>query len=155
MRTPSGLAYMLAARAALGRRFPDKLIEQAVPVDDTVAMLRRALIAAVPEGVDEASIVVLSDGPANSAFWEHRRLARELDLPGVVLDDLRVRSGRLHARCDGSERPVDVVYRRTDEDRLTDEDGRLTAVGAAATSRFTRAVWPWSTASAPAWRTTS
>ena len=131
VRTPSGLAYMLAARAALGRRFPDQLIEQAVPVDDTVAMLRRALIAAAPEGVDEPSIVVLSDGPANSAFWEHRRLARELGLPGVVLDDLSVRSGRLHARCDGSERPVDVVYRRTDEDRLTDENGRLMSVGAA------------------------
>jgi uncharacterized circularly permuted ATP-grasp superfamily protein len=131
VRTPSGIAYLLAAREALERRFSDQLAEQAVPLDDIVAMLRRALIAAAPEGVDEPSMVVLSDGPANSAFYEHRRLARELGLPGVVLGDLSVRSGRLHARCDGSERPVDVVYRRTDEDRLTDERGRLTTVGAA------------------------
>jgi uncharacterized circularly permuted ATP-grasp superfamily protein len=96
-----------------------------------VEMLGRALAAAAPDGVDEPSIVLLSDGPANSAFYEHRRLARELGVPGVTLDDLSVRSGRLHARCDGSIRPVDVVYRRTNEDRLTDESGELTTVGAA------------------------
>ena len=96
-----------------------------------VEMLGRALAAAAPDGVDEPSIALLSDGPANSAFYEHRRLARELGVPGVTLDDLSVRSGRLHARCDGSIRPVDVVYRRTNEDRLTDESGELTTVGAA------------------------
>ena len=94
-------------------------------------MLKGALAAAAPDGVDEPSIVVFSDGPGNSAWYEHRRLARELGLPGVTLEDLSVRSGRLWARCDGEPRAVDVLYRRTDEDRLTDQAGRLTDVGAA------------------------
>jgi uncharacterized circularly permuted ATP-grasp superfamily protein len=131
VRTPSGLAYALAAREALDRHFPEQTSAPPQPVTEAVAMLRRALFAAAPEGVEEPSIVVLSDGPVNSAFYEHKRLARELVLPGVTLDDLSVRAGRLHARCDGTDRPVDVVYRRTDEDRLTDEDGRHTTVGAA------------------------
>jgi uncharacterized circularly permuted ATP-grasp superfamily protein len=131
VRTPSGLAYALAAREALGRRFPEGAPGPAEPVTRAVEMLGRALAAAAPDGVDEPSIVLLSDGPANSAFYEHRRLARELGVPGVTLEDLSVRSGRLHARCDATIRPVDVVYRRTNEDRLTDESGELTAVGAA------------------------
>ena len=74
---------------------------------------------------------MLSDGPSNTAWFEHRWIAGELDIPLVTLDDLEVSRGRLHA----SGRPVDVVYRRTDEDRLTDEHGGLTPVGAALTSR--------------------
>ncbi len=131
VRTPSGIAYALAARDALERCFPEEPAAAAHPVTEAVAMLGRALAAAAPHGVDEPSIAVLSDGPSNSAFYEHRRLARELGVPGVTLADLSVRSGRLYARCDGALRPVDVLYRRTDEDRLTDESGRLTSVGAA------------------------
>ncbi|MDQ5808108.1 MAG: circularly permuted type 2 ATP-grasp protein, partial [Actinomycetota bacterium] len=57
-------------------------------------------------------------GPANTAYWEHERLAELLGVELVTLDELRVES-------------VDVVYRRTDEDTLRDEHGRCTRVGAA------------------------
>ncbi len=131
VRTPSGLGYVLAARDALGPLMREQLDERVHPLTEAMDMLKGALAAAAPDGVDEPSIVVFSDGPANSAWYEHRRLARELGLPGVTLEDLSVRSGRLWARCDGEPRAVDVLYRRTDEDRLTDQAGRLTDVGAA------------------------
>jgi uncharacterized circularly permuted ATP-grasp superfamily protein len=74
--------------------------------------------------------VVLSDGSANSAWYEHARIARELSIPLVTPADLDSRGGRLTAVVDGRRLPVDVVYRRTDEDRLMGEGGELTAVGA-------------------------
>ncbi|MEA2228854.1 MAG: hypothetical protein QOF04_2484, partial [Solirubrobacteraceae bacterium] len=82
--------------------------------------------------VDEPSIVVLSDGPESSAWWEHAEAARRLGVPVVTLRDLERRGAGLEARLpDGRRRPVDVVYRRCDEDRLRDERGRLTPVAEA------------------------
>ncbi len=89
-----------------------------------------ALRKAAPEGVSDPAIVVLSDGPGNSAWYEHERIARMLDVPVVALADLSVRDGRLEARAAGTRMRVDVLYRRTDEDRLTDASGELTEVGA-------------------------
>ena len=60
-------------------------------------------------------IVLLTDGPGNSAYWEHVWLARALGVPLVTPADLMARGDRLLLR--GTARPVDVVYRRTDEDR--------------------------------------
>jgi uncharacterized circularly permuted ATP-grasp superfamily protein len=93
-----------------------------------VELLRDALESAAPEGRDEPSIVVLSDGPSNTAWWEHRFLAQLLDVPLVRPADLVVSNGRLRARTgsDGRISDVDVVYRRTDECRIRDERGRLT-----------------------------
>jgi uncharacterized circularly permuted ATP-grasp superfamily protein len=112
LRTPSGMAYMSAARDSVAPAFPD--------------LGRRPLDEAVPRLPGE-SAVLLSDGPSNSAWYEHQRLAARLDIPLVTLADLDVVRGRLLAQG----RPVETVYRRTDEDRLSDEHGRLTEVGAA------------------------
>ena len=73
-------------------------------------------------------MVLLSDGQLNSAFYEHATIAAYLGLPLVLADQLSVRRGRLYARLPDGERAVDVVYRRTDEDRLTDERGEPTAI---------------------------
>ncbi len=112
LRTPSGLAYAFAAREAvtsvLGLGDPLPLEESAI------AILSRALRGGRPG----ARLVLLSDGPRNSAYWEHRVLAERLDVPLVTLRELDVDR-------------VDVVYRRTDDDRLRYRDGRLTPVGAA------------------------
>jgi uncharacterized circularly permuted ATP-grasp superfamily protein len=112
LRTPSGMGYMKAARDSVAPVFPDF---EPRPLDDALPRL---------EG---DSVVLLSDGPSNTAWFEHGWLAGQLGIPLVTLDDLEVSRGRLLA----GGRPVDLVYRRTDEDRLTDEHGRLTAVGAA------------------------
>ena len=112
LRTPSGLAFMHAARDSVSAAFPD--------------LPARPLDGALPRLPGE-SAVLLSDGPSNSAWYEHQRLAAQLGIPLVTLADLETVRGRLRA----NGRQVDTVYRRTDEDRLSDEHGRLTEVGAA------------------------
>jgi uncharacterized circularly permuted ATP-grasp superfamily protein len=84
---------------------------------------------APPDAGEHPSVVVLTDGPANSAYYEHGAIARRLGLALVRPRDLRVRSGRLFAHTDDGLVPVDVVYRRTDEDRLFDDTGTPTALG--------------------------
>jgi carboxylate-amine ligase len=124
VRTPSGLTYMLAARECVASRLPAELARLPRPLDSALELLARTLET-------DGTAVMLSDGPSNSAWYEHERIARELDLPLVTLAALDVAQGRLHAVIDGRRRPVDVVYRRTDEDRLTAADGSLTDVGQA------------------------
>jgi uncharacterized circularly permuted ATP-grasp superfamily protein len=124
VRTPSGLTYMLAARESVAAAMPDELAAVPRPLDGALGLLARTLES-------DGTAVMLSDGPSNSAWYEHRRIAQALDLPLVTLRDLDVAHGYLHATIDGRRRPVDVVYRRTDEERLTAPDGSLTDVGEA------------------------
>jgi uncharacterized circularly permuted ATP-grasp superfamily protein len=133
VRTPSGLAYSLTARAVLEASLPHRAAEGPRGLGDIAGALMRTLRAAAPAPTPDAdpTVVLLSDGRENSAWYEHERLAALLDVPIVTLADLSVRAGRLVARVDGRRSAVDVVYRRTDEDRLTDERGELTPVGAA------------------------
>jgi uncharacterized circularly permuted ATP-grasp superfamily protein len=125
LRTPSGLAYAVAARhavaEALGLDEPDP--------EGSFTLLGNALRATVPEDAGtEPCLVVLTDGPGGAAHWEHAEVARRLAAPLVTLDDLEPRGGGLALR-DGGRR-VDVVYRRSDEDRVRDDDGALTPVAA-------------------------
>jgi uncharacterized circularly permuted ATP-grasp superfamily protein len=126
-RTPSGYMYLLAARDVLDERLPEAATEiDTASVGDIVERLGDALWAAAPDGVDEPHVVMLSDGPSNSAWWEHEGIARQLEIPVVTLGDLEARDRRVHARIDGSLRQVDVIYRRTDDDMLEDDEGRPT-----------------------------
>ena len=72
--------------------------------------------------------MILGREPGNIVWWELEQLARLTGWPLVGIDDLAERDGRVVLREDGS--PVDVVWRRTNEDRLRGDDGRLTALGA-------------------------
>src|SRR3954447_5430070 len=123
LRTPSGLAYMEATRDTLEERLPESAHEDKRSIADVYDVLGAALRKAAPDGADEPSIVVLSDGPANSAWFEHETIARRLAVPLVGLDHLEQKGGRLYARLVLRLHPVNVVYRRTDEDRLADEHG--------------------------------
>ena len=98
VRTPSGFAYALAARELLDRHLPPWLADGRVSFEPAVDLLARSLRAAAPEGVDDPSIALLTDGRRNSAWYEHARLARMLEIPLVQLDDLSVRGGRLMTR---------------------------------------------------------
>jgi carboxylate-amine ligase len=130
LRTPSGMAYALAARECVDAQLPAWLAEGRRSLDEITELLRRTLREAAPEDVTDPTVVMLSDGPGNSAWYEHERLAQLLDIPIVALEDLSIRGGRLLARVGRTRLRVDVLYRRTDEDRLTDASGELTEVGA-------------------------
>ena len=119
LRTPSGIAYAMAARQAVLPHVDGGGAPPAPVAFEPFALgaLGRVLRNAGGGGAD-VRIVILTDGPSNSAFWEHRVLADLLGIPLVTLDELDLDA-------------VDVVYRRTDEDRLHDEYGSLTPVGEA------------------------
>src|SRR5689334_23431786 len=102
VRTPSGIAYAMAAREAVTRHLEVPGVTPQ-PLAPSLAFLRRALDAAAPEGVDEPVVALLTDGPRNSAYFDHRRLADELGVLLVRPDDLRVRNGRLLTRVDDRE----------------------------------------------------
>jgi len=126
LRTPSGLAYMDAARRICEPLLPGARDDRR-ELGDFVGLLGAALRAAAPGDGGDPSVVVLSDGPANSAWFEHRFLARLLEIPLVRPDQLSVKAGVVQASVGGpSAKPVDVIYRRTDEDRLRGRRGRPT-----------------------------
>jgi uncharacterized circularly permuted ATP-grasp superfamily protein len=113
----------------LGAHLPPPSGLRVRSLDAAFGTLGEALRAAAPEGAGEHPVVVLlSDGRGNSAFYEHSTIAGCLGLPLVLAEQLSVRRGRLFARLPEGELAVDVVYRRTDEDRLADEHGELTAI---------------------------
>jgi uncharacterized circularly permuted ATP-grasp superfamily protein len=127
LRTPSGIAYALAARDAVDAVLPGEPPPRRLDGERALGLLGDALRTSAPTGDGEPTVVLLSDGPSNSAWYEHRALAARLGIPLVRPDALLTRDGRLCARdAGGVARPVDVVYRRTDQDRLRDDDGRPT-----------------------------
>jgi uncharacterized circularly permuted ATP-grasp superfamily protein len=113
VRTPSGIGYWMAARAAIGRRIGVQA--EPLPIDGIPGALRRVF--------GDGRVVVLTDGPGNSAYWEHEWTARELGIALVTPDDLELRGDRL--LHDGA--PVDAVYRRTDDDEVDSDVGALLA----------------------------
>ena len=126
LRTPSGLAYASAARTVVDRVLPFPPPAERRSLSPVYDKLGAALRAAAPKGDGDPYVVLLSDGPGNSAWYEHRVMARRLGIPLVTHDELYPSRGRLRAQVDGRSREVDVVYRRTDEDRLHDGQGRPT-----------------------------
>lgn len=120
VRTPSGFAYACAARRALVTHLELAPEDAPRPLDGLTDMLAATLRAVAPED-GEPLIVVLTDGEHNSAYYEHQWIAGELGVPLVVPDQLELRDSRLW--LDGEQ--VDVVYRRTDADRLDTAVGRM------------------------------
>jgi uncharacterized circularly permuted ATP-grasp superfamily protein len=129
LRTPSGIAYAVATREVMGGHLPPPAGLHVRSLDSAFQTLGEGLRAAAPSAAGEDPLVVLlSDGKLNSAFYEHAAIARYLGLPLVLHGQLSVRGGRLFAQLPGGEQAVDVVYRRTDEDRLADDHGRPTGI---------------------------
>lgn len=125
-RTPSGLAYAIAARETISQTgLPLDAPPLADPADSLEA-LRDALADATPA---TGRAILLSDGPTNSAWFEHLTLARRLELPLVAPSGLRRDGARLLALIEDEEHEVGLVYRRTDEDRLPDAGDPPTTLG--------------------------
>ena len=119
LRTPSGVSYVIENRRAMGRVLPELFAQHRVrPVDDYPAVLLRALEAAAPKGVDDPTVVVLTPGVWNSAYFEHSLLARLMGVELVEGRDLTCRDGVVWMRTTAGEQRVDVVYRRIDDDFL-------------------------------------
>ena len=119
VRTPSGVSYVLENRRAMSRALPDLLAAHRVrAVADYPARLLAALRAAAPAGVDEPTVVLLTPGVHNSAYFEHSLLARMMGVQLVEGGDLVCRDGHLWMQTTAGSQRVDVLYRRVDDDFL-------------------------------------
>ncbi len=130
LRMPSGALYALAVREAVAPAIGAATAP--LPQGGYVAALGAAIRAAAPAGRGaDPSAAILSDGPESGAWYEHERLARELAIPIVRPGQLEGVRGRVYARTTARQRTqVDVLYRRTDEDRLSTAAGEPTELGA-------------------------
>lgn len=119
-RTPSGVSYMLENRETMMQLFPELFSRNQVrKVSDYPRDLRRSLEACAPPACDANPVVViLTPGIHNSAYFEHSFLADQMGVQLVEGSDLRLVDGRIGMRTTRGLFPVDVLYRRVDDDFL-------------------------------------
>ena len=117
LRVPSGVSYMLNNRRVLKRTLPHLFRSYGVrPIENYTQALLGTLRSLAPEGRPEPSIVLLTPGVYNSAYFEHTYLARQMGIELVEGRDLVVHDNVVYMRTTGGLRRVDVIYRRVDDD---------------------------------------
>jgi len=119
-RTPSGVSYMLENRETMMAMFPELFASVPVrPVSDYPQKLMKSLSACAPEMTSGRPVVgVLTPGIYNSAYFEHAFLADQMGAELVEGSDLRVIDGRVAMRLIDGYKPIDVLYRRVDDNFL-------------------------------------
>ena len=119
LRVPSGVSYMLENRKMMMRLFPELFSSHRVaPVAHYPDLLLDTLRAVAPPGVAEPTVVVMTPGMYNSAYFEHAFLAQQMGVELVEGQDLFVKDNYLYMRTTQGPRRVDVIYRRIDDDFL-------------------------------------
>ena len=119
LRVPSGVSYMLENRKMMMRLFPELFAQHRVaPVAHYPDLLLETLRDSAPASVNEPTVVVLTPGMYNSAYFEHAFLAQQMGIELVEGQDLFVKDNFVYMRTTQGPRRVDVVYRRVDDDFL-------------------------------------
>lgn len=128
LRVPSGVSYMLENRKMMMRLFPDLFSQNLVaPVAHYPDLLLETLRASAPPATAEPTVVVLTPGMYNSAYFEHAFLAQQMGVELVEGQDLFVKDDFVYMRTTRGPRRVDVIYRRVDDDFLDPEVFRPTS----------------------------
>jgi uncharacterized circularly permuted ATP-grasp superfamily protein len=119
LRVPSGVSYMLENRKMMMRLFPELFSEHRIaPVDHYPDVLLDNLRSVAPTGVADPTVVLLTAGAHNSAYFEHAFLAQQMGIELVEGQDLFVRDEAVFMRTTQGPQRVDVIYRRIDDDFL-------------------------------------
>jgi uncharacterized circularly permuted ATP-grasp superfamily protein len=119
LRTPSGVSYMLENRKMMMRLFPELFSRMPVaPIDHYADLLLDNLRAVAPAGVTNPTVVVLTPGAHNSAYFEHAFLAQQMGVELVEGQDLFAADNAVYMRTTHGPQRVDVIYRRIDDDYL-------------------------------------
>ena len=119
LRTPSGVSYMLENREITKRLFPDLLPQCGVrSVTEYPTILYKNLLAISPRQISNPTIVLLSPGIYNSAYFEHTTLARLMGVELVEGRDLVVNNHKVYMKTTTGLQQVDVIYRRVDDEYL-------------------------------------
>ncbi|MDX1292304.1 MAG: circularly permuted type 2 ATP-grasp protein [Hyphomonas sp.] len=119
-RTPSGVSYMLENRETMLKMFPELFAQMSVQrVSGYPMALRRSLERSAPSHASgRPTVAILTPGIHNSAYFEHAFLADQMGVELVEGHDLRVVEGRVAMRTTQGYEPIDVLYRRVDDDFL-------------------------------------
>ena len=119
LRTPSGVSYMLENRNTMMRLFPELFASHAVePVEHYPQMLLDTLRESAPANVSNPTIVVMTPGSYNSAYFEHAFLASQMGVELVEGQDLFVHQQKVYMHTTDGPQQVHVIYRRVDDDFL-------------------------------------
>lgn len=129
LRCPSGVSYLLENRQVLKRTFPVVFEASHVrPVADYPARLLETLQFLAPENISSPTVVVLTPGMYNSAYFEHSFLAQQMGVELVEGSDLVVMDGFVQMRTTRGFQRVDVIYRRIDDDFIDPKAFRADSV---------------------------
>jgi uncharacterized circularly permuted ATP-grasp superfamily protein len=119
LRVPSGVSYMLEDRKMMMRLFPDLFARHRIaPVAHYPDLLLDMLRSVAPQGIDDPTVVVMTPGMYNSAYFEHAFLAQQMGVELVEGQDLFVSDNSVFMRTTRGPKRVDVIYRRIDDDYL-------------------------------------
>jgi uncharacterized circularly permuted ATP-grasp superfamily protein len=119
LRVPSGVSYMLENRRMMMRLFPELFsMHRVEPVAHYPDLLLETLRALAPPSVNEPTVVLLTPGMYNSAYFEHAFLALQMGIELVEGQDLFVRNDFVYMRTTQGPKRVDAIYRRVDDDFL-------------------------------------
>ena len=119
LRVPSGVSYMLENRKMMMRLFPELFTQHAIePVEHYPDVLMENLRSVAPTGVTDPTVVLLTPGAYNSAYFEHAFLAQQMGIELVEGQDLFIRDEHVYMRTTRGPQRVDVIYRRIDDDFL-------------------------------------
>jgi uncharacterized circularly permuted ATP-grasp superfamily protein len=119
LRVPSGVSYMLEDRKMMMRLFPDLFAKNRVaPVAHYPDLLLENLRSVAPQGAADPTVVLLTPGMYNSAYFEHAFLAQQMGIELVEGQDLFVQDDAVFMRTTRGPHRVDVIYRRVDDDFL-------------------------------------
>ncbi len=119
VRVPSGVSYVISNRRVMAQTLPELFVSMRVrPVGDYPHKLLQALRASAPGGVEDPTVVVLTPGVYNSAYFEHTLLARLMGVELVEGRDLFCSGGKVWMRTTAGPTRVDVIYRRVDDEFL-------------------------------------
>ncbi|HZV99672.1 MAG TPA: circularly permuted type 2 ATP-grasp protein [Methylophilaceae bacterium] len=119
LRTPSGVSYMLEDRKMMMRLFPELFRKYSIaPVEHYPQVLLNNLRAVAQPGVQDPTVVLLTPGAYNSAYFEHAFIAQQMGIELVEGQDLFVRNNAVYMRTTEGPKRVDVIYRRVDDDYI-------------------------------------
>jgi len=119
LRCPSGVSYVLENRELMKRVLPEVFVGTSIaPVEDYGERLLATLQATAPDGVEDPTVVLLTPGVYNSAYFEHCFLAQQMGIELVSAQDLVVHDGYACMLTTQGPQRVDVIYRRIDDDFL-------------------------------------
>ena len=119
LRVPSGVSYMLEDRKMMMRLFPELFARNKIaPVEHYPDLLLDNLRSVAPLGVGDPTVVVMTPGMYNSAYFEHAFLAQQMGVALVEGQDLFVSDNAVYMRTTRGPKRVDVIYRRIDDDYL-------------------------------------